>query len=119
MLSLDATRAPNNSATGSRTQVARVRAEYPDQIDYSRVVELLRLASKTVCVAPKTYMLLPTHRLSEFQLVAQRSRMVFTASSQAASHHNQWQHSRLVFSASSQAASTTTNGKLVLLLGTL
>ena len=27
-----------NSATGTRTRVARVRAEYPNQLDYSRLV---------------------------------------------------------------------------------
>ena len=26
---------PQNSATGTRTRVARVRAEYPNQLDYS------------------------------------------------------------------------------------
>ena len=26
-----------NSATGTRTRVARVRAEYPDQLDYSGI----------------------------------------------------------------------------------
>ena len=85
MLSLDAARAPSNSATGTRTRVARVRAEYPDQLDYSGVVRLLRLASITAWMQPKTYMLFLTHRPSEFQLVAQHSRMVFTASSQATS----------------------------------
>ena len=30
-----------NSATGTRTRVARVRAEYPNQLDYSGVVYLL------------------------------------------------------------------------------
>ena len=29
----------NNSATGTRTRVARVRAEYPDQLDYSGVAK--------------------------------------------------------------------------------
>ena len=28
---------PQNSATGTRTRVARVRAEYPNQLDYSGV----------------------------------------------------------------------------------
>ena len=28
----------SNSATGTRTRVARVRAEYPDQLDYSGAV---------------------------------------------------------------------------------
>ena len=30
---------PNNSATGTRTRVARVRAEYPNQLDYSGVAD--------------------------------------------------------------------------------
>ena len=32
-------RMPKSSATGTRTRVARVRAEYPNQLDYSGIVE--------------------------------------------------------------------------------
>ena len=32
----------SNSATGTRARVARVRAEYPDQLDYSGVASSLR-----------------------------------------------------------------------------
>ena len=34
-VSLQAARAPRNSATGTRTRIARVRAEYANQLDYS------------------------------------------------------------------------------------
>ena len=36
-----------NSATGTRTRVARVRAEYPNQLDYSGVVPWSRISSAT------------------------------------------------------------------------
>ena len=32
-----------NSATGTRTRVTRVRAEYPNQLDYSGVAVILAL----------------------------------------------------------------------------
>ena len=35
-------RMPKSSATGTRTRVARVRAEYPNQLDYSGVAVILK-----------------------------------------------------------------------------
>ena len=39
-----------NSATGTRTRVARVRAEYPNQLDYSGDVYLFHQGADTGCL---------------------------------------------------------------------
>ena len=41
---------PKSSATGTRTRVARVRAEYPNQLDYSGVYISILLFSTTELV---------------------------------------------------------------------
>ena len=38
-----------NSATGTRTRVARVRAEYPNQLDYSGIVSASPVFCPRIC----------------------------------------------------------------------
>ena len=50
-----------NSATGTRTRVARVRAEYPNQLDYSRSCHALETLHRPFIQIPHDSHLFPNH----------------------------------------------------------